>query len=474
MVAPKIINKLVKDLKPHELNAKIYDDEADDTLIKSVKESGVLQPLLADKNNRVISGHRRLDAAIRAGLLEVPVTFFPSDDEWDIETALIESNRQRAKSNEQIAREAAALLIVEQEKARQRQVRGKPQKNLPAISPDGTGDARDVVAKKLGIGAKKVDQSAAVVGAIDRLTQEGSEEDAKKLCTELNKFSVNRAHKVALEGGFLRASVTEESADEEDYILISDWEKMSHDQKTKALAKEWPDGKFNRQESDGIGWAHWSWNPMTGCLQNCEYCFARDSANHRLPQGFAPSFYPGRLKAPGLMKLPADASADFASKNVFTCSMADLFGKWVPSELIQMVLDAARNAPLWNYVFLTKFPGRLTEFQFPDNAWVGTTVDTQARVAAAEAAFEKVQARVKCLSCEPLKEQLTFKKLNLFQWIMIGGASKSTQTPEFKPPREWVQHLWAQADKVGCKIFEKANLLERRRELPMMEPDKSK
>jgi protein gp37 len=232
------------------------------------------------------------------------------------------------------------------------------------------------------------------------------------------------------------------------------------------LAKDWIDSKFNQQESDGIEWAHWSWNPLTGCLHDCDYCFARDNANFRLPQGFAPSFYPGRLKAPGRMKLPAKAKTIFAYKNVFTCSMADLFGKWVPDDLIQMVLDAARTATEWNFVFLTKHPQRLLEFKFPDNAWVGTTVDTQARVAAAEKVFEKLDARVKCLSCEPMLERLTFKKLDLFDWIMIGGASKSTKTPEFKPPREWVQHLWAQAKKADCRIFEKSNLLERRRELP--------
>lgn len=32
---------------------------------------------------------------------------------------------------------------------------------------------------------------------------------------------------------------------------------------------------FN-QVNDNIGWAKWSWNPVTGCLHNCDYCYARD------------------------------------------------------------------------------------------------------------------------------------------------------------------------------------------------------
>jgi protein gp37 len=38
------------------------------------------------------------------------------------------------------------------------------------------------------------------------------------------------------------------------------------------------------------------------------------------------------------------------------------------------------------------------EFEFPKNIWMGTTVDMQARVPAAEAAFANVQSKVRWLS----------------------------------------------------------------------------
>jgi protein gp37 len=181
---------------------------------------------------------------------------------------------------------------------------------------------------------------------------------------------------------------------------------------------------------------------------------------------FVPAFYPGRLQCPEHTKLPPEAKTDIGYKNVFCCSMADLFGKWVPSDLIQLVLDVVRKSPQWNFLFLTKSPQRLLEFEFPDNAWVGTSVDTQARVKTAEEVFEKVKAKVKWLSCEPMMERLTFTHLDRFQWVVLGGSSKSTQTPEFRPPREWVTNLWSQARAAGCKIYEKPNLLERCREYP--------
>ena len=47
---------------------------------------------------------------------------------------------------------------------------------------------------------------------------------------------------------------------------------------------------FN-QVNDNIGWAKWSWNPVTGCLHNCDYCYARDIANRFYPQKFEPTFF---------------------------------------------------------------------------------------------------------------------------------------------------------------------------------------
>jgi protein gp37 len=136
-----------------------------------------------------------------------------------------------------------------------------------------------------------------------------------------------------------------------------------------------------------------------------------------------------------------------------------------------------REAKQWNFLFLTKFPQRLKEFSpFPRNAWVGTTVDLQARVANAERAMRQVDAAVKWVSIEPLIEPITID-FSIFQWIVIGGASASTQTPEWKPPRSWVIDLTARALEAGCAVYHKTNLnSERLRNYPGVmtkEPDRA-
>ena len=166
-----------------------------------------------------------------------------------------------------------------------------------------------------------------------------------------------------------------------------------------------------------IDWADATWNPVTGCRHGCEYCYARriaerfsaegqtldapcelqrvwiqDAAglepglhvlryevrlqeNGRVcpyPFGFTPTFHKYRLDIPKHWTKP---------RTIFVCSMADLFGDWVPDKWIKDVFDACRKAPQHRYLFLTKNPARYCDLyragKLPggDNYWYGATYD---------------------------------------------------------------------------------------------------
>lgn len=220
---------------------------------------------------------------------------------------------------------------------------------------------------------------------------------------------------------------------------------------------------FN-QTNEMVDWAKWTWNPVTGCEHTCFYCYARDIANRFYPEKFTPTNHPERLEAPRNTSIPriAEMADDpvqrTAWRNVFVCSMADLFGRWVPDEWIEGVFESCRQSPEWNYLFLTKFPQRYMNLDFPETSWVGTSVDEQKRVVNAEKAFRKIEVPVKWLSVEPMLEPLRFSDLRMFDWVVIGGQSRSTGSSETFPDPRWVHDLTDQAIKAGCKVYWKENI----------------
>lgn len=259
---------------------------------------------------------------------------------------------------------------------------------------------------------------------------------------------------------------------DKDWLTLAEWRALSAAERTRILSQTYSSDKTFNETNDNIEWAAWSWNPITGCLHDCRYCYARDIANRFYPYKFEPAFLPSRLTAPNNTRVPQPRwSGDIGYKGVFVCSMADLFGAWVPQEWIDAVLATVRKAAQWNFIFLTKHPKRLAEIDWPANAWVGTTVDSQARVKAAEEAFANVNAPVRFLSCEPLSERLTFEHLERFNWLIIGGQSKSTAAPEKHPDFEWIAHLWRQWEAAGGSdrdMYWKTNLNARSKGYPIL------
>jgi len=467
----------VFDLRPHPKNHEIYNDHADADLIESVRVKGVLNPLLITFDNRIINGHRRWEAAQKAGVDQVDVVVFASRDELDILDALIESNRQRVKTNEQRLNEAIASEWIEEERAKFRKMSGKTiDPSQPVAYGQSNGKTVEILGKRIDRSGEFVRQGLPVAKAIKKLESEGKQREAEQLRLVLNR-NVSKANEKARDEGHIDPPQQRQTPKPEpkvaNFVTLEQWNELGDEERRILLTPSLSGSQFNDQKNDNIEWAHWSWNPVTGCKHDCPYCYARDIAMRFYDQKFEPAFLPDRLSAPANTRYPSDAQMDIGQRNVFTCSMADLFGRWVPREWIEAVLDVVANAHQWNFLFLTKFPIRLSEFEFPDNAWVGTTVDCQARVKNAEKAFKAVRAKVKWLSCEPLLEPLEFTDLAMFQWIVLGGASESTQTPMWRPPRAWITRIESAAHNAGCMVYEKTNLLplQRLREYPGMDEE---
>ena len=96
----KPVNIPVSKLRPFEGHPfKVKDDEEMNTLIESVQTQGILSPLIVrpienTDEYEVISGHRRLHAARKAGITEVPALIYALDRD-SAAIAVVDSNLHR-------------------------------------------------------------------------------------------------------------------------------------------------------------------------------------------------------------------------------------------------------------------------------------------------------------------------------------------------------------------------------------------
>jgi DNA repair photolyase len=116
-----------------------------------------------------------------------------------------------------------------------------------------------------------------------------------------------------------------------------------------------------------------TWNPVTGCLYDCNYCWARELAATKLKnsqryfKGFKPSLNETEFRT------------KFSKGDIiFVSDMGDLFGAFVPKEWIRQVLEYISNFSEANFLFMTKNPIRYTELlqYIPKNAILGATIET--------------------------------------------------------------------------------------------------
>jgi Bacteriophage protein gp37 len=257
-----------------------------------------------------------------------------------------------------------------------------------------------------------------------------------------------------------------------------------------------------------IEWADDTWNPVTGCLHGCEYCYARKIAKRfagleprcggedipldkrkygensiwntthnealhifskqpirrtksgkfqkaNFPYDFEPTFHRYRLGEPVHRR---------SGRNIFVCSMADMFGEWVPDEWIQAVFDACEVAPQHKYLFLTKNPKRYISLvekgilRERENFWCGSSVPTP------ETEFFWHDQVKTFISIEPLLkpfnllDETRIEAMKKINWIII-GAETGIQKGKVKPEASWIYDIVEAADASQTPVFMKDSLI---------------
>ncbi|WP_418232010.1 DUF5131 family protein [Butyricicoccus sp.] len=254
-----------------------------------------------------------------------------------------------------------------------------------------------------------------------------------------------------------------------------------------------------------IDWCDATWNPVTGCYHRCEYCYARriaerfgcatiaiydedgyvvdgfvtcaDGTCHEMehpyedcgkgriapyPYEFDPTFHRYKLDEPQHWKKP---------HTIFVCSMADLFGEWVPDEWIEQVFKACEAAPQHRYMFLTKNPARFKQLRkngvkLPNDCWIGTSVTRDAEQA------DQYTGRTGYLSenwdttaqwfvsVEPILERMSrgsIENLTAMNWVIV-GAETGRRNERVIPEKKWIDEIAEECKRCGTPIFMKESL----------------
>ena len=253
-----------------------------------------------------------------------------------------------------------------------------------------------------------------------------------------------------------------------------------------------------------IDWCDSTYNPVTGCLHNCEYCYARriverfggynpeespDSTKYvrrfdkltsipvaelgelqrrngkdgRIvpacyPFGFWPTLHRYRLDDLQRWKK--------VSRTIFVCSMADLFGEWVPDEWIEAVLRACKLAPWNTYLFLTKNPSRYLQLAekglLPrdDNLWFGYSATKEADLWKFHHADE-CPVKHLFVSVEPILGPIKegFSSHCPADWVIV-GAETGNRKGKVIPRKEWIDFILMDCEYAGRPIFMKESLRE--------------
>jgi len=99
----------IDQIHSHPLNQTIYDLSNIEDLLTSIREVGLLTPVVVNQQYQLISGHRRIEAVRRLGWDEVDVEVIETASEDEEKSLLVHYNKQRVKTLREILNETEAL-----------------------------------------------------------------------------------------------------------------------------------------------------------------------------------------------------------------------------------------------------------------------------------------------------------------------------------------------------------------------------
>jgi protein gp37 len=240
--------------------------------------------------------------------------------------------------------------------------------------------------------------------------------------------------------------------------------------------------QFNpRTKGRGIEWCDETRNATGGCLHDCKWempdgsvavCYAKELAESGVAKAAYPQGFEHHYWREHALK---DLKKGKEPLLIFPDSMSDMFAHYVPTEQVDLILDAMRAAPHHTYQSLTKAPPQLLKYadRLPSNLWVGvssppdwflgkrlTQKQQEAMLARSLDVLHEVKRLTGCIvwmSAEPVSWDLTrVIQRHPLDWIVIGAASSGPKY--FQPDHVHIRNLLEVMDATNTPVFYKGNI----------------
>ena len=193
-----------------------------------------------------------------------------------------------------------------------------------------------------------------------------------------------------------------------------------------------------------IGWCNLTFNPAWGCLNNCEYCYARKMAKrfagkmnileirykskNRIDKGnyFIQEYIKLSNFKPTFLYSQFGKKFPKKPQRIFVGSMSEIY--YWNEEWIERVIEKVKKYPQHAFQFLTKYPRVYYEWAFPpENCWLGITVtgkenknDMQRIYEFSEDNANLEYHNIKYISFEPLLDWISPVFMTGIDWVIIG------------------------------------------------------
>lgn len=125
-------------------------------------------------------------------------------------------------------------------------------------------------------------------------------------------------------------------------------------------------------------------------------------------------------------------------QRIFVCSMGDIFSDGVSPEWIQAVLQVVRENPQHTFQFLTKRPENYRNYDFPSNAWLGTTVDHRDNAGRIHDLLSCGCRYITFVLVEPLLSDMDGIDFTAIDFLWVGAM---TGPGAIVPQPEWIDSI---------------------------------